>query len=482
MQIFKKQFWGALLFYMSIIYPFFNVIFSQSQSGNNSITGKSFSLDECLKIALQNNRMYKISNYNLQIAEAQYKQALSTFWPQLSAKTAWTQQDADPFMLFPQSQMAISPLPLFGGELELPPIDVPEQHIKLMNRQNLYGAIEITYPIFTGGLLSSKRTQARYGRDIANYEAQHSDLQVMYDVKKYYYAVVLTEKLSQIGQAALERLEVTLKLTENLYQEGSGRVKKTDYLKNKMVVENIRALTMLLNHNKSIARQALNFSMGLSDTAKVEITDTEIPFTPFTENINQLMNVTYQFNPDWNKLGAAIEIYEAQVKEAKSEYFPKIALFGNLSHLENGYDYGIVSPEMKSTWTVGIGLEIPLFTGFRSINKVRENKTRLNKLKEQKLLFRSGLALQINQIFSQIQTAIDQEKAMKIAHDSAKENRTLTERAYQLELVNEAEMIQSQITESVMQAVYLKVLYDHLEAQCHLNYLIGTEIYRIISE
>jgi outer membrane protein len=482
MQVRQLNFFSALLVCAIGVYSFSDTAFSQATTDDNSAPTKLLNLDQCIKIAVQNNRQYKISAYQLQIAEAQYKQALSTYWPQLNGKVAWTQQKDDPFMLYPPSQMVIPPIPIMGTSLALPPIPVPEQSVKLMDRQNLYGALELSYPIYTGGMLAAKRTQAQYGREIARYEAKRTDLQVIYDITRYYYASIFAEQVNQVGQLALDRLEATLQITENLYKEGSGRVKKTDYLKNKTIVESIRALIISMDYNKILAKRALVFSMGLSDTATVEIADSEIPFHPFTVDIRQLMDAAYQFNPDWNKMDAALKVYEAQVKEAKSEYFPKLALFGNLSRIENDYDYGIVSPEMKSNWTVGIGMEIPLFTGFRSLNKVRENKARLEKLKEQKFLFREGLALQVNQVFSQIQNTIERANALKIALDSASENRSLTDRAYQMELVDEMELIQSQISESFMQAQYLKVQFDHLEAQCKLNYLIGTEIYNMLSE
>ncbi|MBF0226679.1 MAG: TolC family protein [Desulfobacterales bacterium] len=43
-------------------------------------------LKECIQIALKNNRNRQTSQYDIEIAESQYKQALSSYWPQLKGE------------------------------------------------------------------------------------------------------------------------------------------------------------------------------------------------------------------------------------------------------------------------------------------------------------------------------------------------------------------------------------------------------------
>jgi outer membrane protein len=50
-------------------------------------------LEECIEIALKNNRRRPASRYAVELAEAQHKQALSTYWPQLNARVAYTLLD-----------------------------------------------------------------------------------------------------------------------------------------------------------------------------------------------------------------------------------------------------------------------------------------------------------------------------------------------------------------------------------------------------
>ena len=448
-------------------------ISATSQQMSSKITGP-LSLQECIDLAIQNNRYRTASKFAIEIAEAQYQQALSTYWPQLAIKSTYTLMDQDPNFIFPSSQISIP-----SASISIP---IPEQDLKLMNRQNLLSSLELTYPVYTGGLRGAIVKQASKGLQIAKEEARRTDLQVVYDVRRMYYGAVLARDLVQIGKDALARMEVTLELTENLYKRGSGRVKKTDYLRNKTVVEGLRSALAMLQANEKIVKAALINTMGLDWDTPIEVSETNLPFTPFQTDLRELVGNAYSFNPDWAKLQAGLEATEAKINEAKSGHHPKVALFGNLTHIDNSYHAGIVTSTNRNSWTVGVGLELPLFNGFRTTNEIKEAYARLGKLKEQKVLLREGIALQVKHIFIQMMSAQEQKKASGEAAKASEENRDLNERAYQEELVETKDVIEAQLIESFMKAQYQKALFDHIESQAHLDFAIGKEVMKLIQE
>jgi outer membrane protein TolC len=142
----------------------------------------------------------------------------------------------------------------------------------------------------------------------------------------------------------------------------------------------------------------------------------------------------------------------------------------------NSYDEGLATNKNKNSWAIGIGMNLPLFQGFLTQNRVKEARARLEQLSQQKLLLREGLALQIKQIFLEMLTAQKQQAAAKAALDAATENRELTERAYKEELMETKDVIEAQLTESLMAAQYLKTQYDQVEAAAHLDTFVGERI------
>ncbi len=445
---------------------------------------KSLSLNDCISLALANNHSRAVSRMNIEIAEEQHRQAVSAYWPQVGVKAAYTVMDEDPDFIFPASSLntptmtTVIQTPLGPAPVTIPSssMNIPRQDVKLMDRENFYASLNATVPLYTGGKISSVVRQAEQGMRAAREEARRNDLQVIYDVKRYYYGAVLAWELLRIGRETLQRMEVTLELTENLYTNGSGRVKKTDFLRNKTVVEGLRSAVSALEANEKLAKAALANTMGMAWDDRLEVAEERLPYTPVHTGLKDLVNGAYLFNPDWASLEAGLKVAQARVDEAGSGHFPRIALFGNLTRIVNSYDAGVVTPANKNSWTVGIGLEFPIFNGLRTTAEVHEAAARLRKLKEQQVLFREGLALQVKNIFIRMHSASQQKESSEEAAAAAEENRSLNERAYQAELVETKDVIEAQLVESLMKAQYQKALYDHLAAGAELDFVVGKEV------
>lgn len=463
---------------------------AQTPAPSTAAPGASaLTLRQCIDLALEKNHSRLASRYGIEIAEAQHRQALSGYWPQINAKATYSIMDEDPNFIFPSKSMQIpastmtATTPLGPLPISIPAssFKIPEQKVKLMDKQNFVASLNATLPLYTGGQVSAVVRQAEQGMRAAREEARRSELQVVYDTTRYYYGAVLARELLQIGRDALSRMEVTLELTESLYTRGSGKVKKTDYLRNKTVVEWLRSTIAILEANEQLARAALTNSMGMEWQSPVEPAPQELPYVPARVELKELVSGAYSFNPDWARLEAGLEAAAAKIDEAKSGHLPKIGLFGNLNRIENSYSKGVVTPENRTSWAIGIGLELPLFNGMRTTGQVREARARLEKLKQQQFLLKEGIALQVKHIFIQLMSSQQQKVASQAAAASSEENRELNERAYQEELVETKDVIEAQLVESLMKAQYCKALYDHIEARANLDYVVGKQVTDMIT-
>ena len=446
-------------------------------------------LQQCVDLALEKNRFRTASRYSIEIAEAQHQQALSGYWPQIGAKANYSIMDQEPNFIFPAQNVSLgggtltltTPYPAPYDVIKLQSLPVPQQNVKLMDRRNFAASLNATLPLYTGGQVGALVRQAEQGMKAAKEEARRTDLEVVFDTTRYYYGAVLARELVQIGRDALTRMEVTLDLTENLYTKGSGKVKKTDYLRNKTVVEWLRTAVASLEANEQLAKAALTNSMGLEWQNPVEPSPEPLPFMASKTELPDLVSGAYKFNPDWARLDAGLEAAAAKIDEAQSGHLPKVGLFGSLTGIINSYDQGIVTTDNKSSWMVGIGVELPLFNGFRTTGEVREARARLEKLKQQQFLLKEGIALQVKHIFIQLRTAQQQKVSSEAAAVSSEENRALNERAYQEELVETKDVIEAQLMESLMKANYQKTLYDNLDARANMDFVVGRQITEIIS-
>jgi len=439
------------------------------------------SLEACLQQALENNRRRPASRYAVAMAEAQHRQALAGYWPQISAKGGYQLMDEDPNYIFPANSFTLPmggtiPITIPGvGTVPINAITIPAQDIKLMDKESFRAALEATWLLYDGGLRKGYREQAEGLVDMMKQESRRTDLEIIDSVKRYYYGAVLAIQLHQVGKDTLARMQATLNLTETLYKEGSGTVKKTDWLDNKVMVDSLRSMVAALEKNELMAQAALANSMGLPWHASVAPTDREMPFTPFFGQLDDMVGTAYRFNPDWAKVEAAIRAAEGALRTAGSGHYPKLAATGALHKWWNDYDAGMATDRNKEGWTVGVGVEIPIFSGFLTKNKVAEARARVAKIKEEQILLKEGLGLRLKEVFLSLSAAEKSHQATLDAMNAAEENRDLNTRAYQHELVETEKVIRAQLMEALMSAQHYKTRYDHLAVQSQMNLIVGTE-------
>jgi outer membrane protein len=471
-------------------------------------------LGQCLGAALQNNRRRPASGFAVAMAEAQHRQAMAGYWPQVTAKAGWFRMDEAPNFIFPAGTMYIPPqtvnvpggtalvtIPANAFAPGFPPaalqmpvafpgqsvtttaqaFSIPEQNIKLLNPQSGTVSGNLTWLLYDGGMRKGYREQALGAVQAAQADVRRTDLEINDSVVRLYYGAVLARQLHQVGKDTLARMEVTLELTDSLYKNGAGKVNKTDYLDNVVMVETIRSMVAELAKNEATAEAALAYTMGLPWNATVHPSEEEVPYRPFAGNLDELVGTAYEFNPDWAKLEAGIRAFEGAASTARSGYFPKIALTGELHRWFNSYSAGMATESNRAGWTIGAGAEIPIFDGFLTRNKVAEALARVAKLKEEKFLLREGIGLQLRVSFLSLEAAAKTYQAANRAMVAARENRDLTARAYQNELVETEKVIRAQLFESLMTAQYLKARYDQVAIESQISLVIGKEVVGLVN-
>ncbi|MCX6620337.1 MAG: TolC family protein [Acidobacteria bacterium] len=467
-------------------------------------------LDRCIAIALEKNHRRPASKFAVAIAEAQHRQALAAYWPQVDAKGGYTRLDEPLNFLFPATMMQIPaqsiavpggsalvtiPANAFGpgfppANIQLPvafpgqTVDtaaqvfpIPEQNIKVLGRDMVSGAMNMNWLLFDGGMRKGWKEQASAGVAAMREEVRRTDLEIVDTVKRYYWGSVLARQLHQVAGDTLERMEATLNLTQSMYQGGSGKVTKADYLDNQVMVETLRSMVAQVEKNEIMAQAALANTMGLAWNASVRPADPEITVQPFTGTMEGLAGLSYQFSPDWKKLEAGIRAAEGSLTTARSGYYPKIGLSGELHRWwNNGFSSGASSAANRTGWSAGIGLEIPVFNGFLTAGRISEARARLEQLKQTQFLLKEGLGLQVRDLVCGLEAALKSYQATARALKSSEENRELNTRAYQNELVDTEKVIRAQLMEALMSAQHLKARYDCVSLVSQLSLVVGREI------
>lgn len=444
------------------------IIFSQ----NNSYL--ELKIQDCIGIALSNNKQREISLKKISVSETQLTQSKSALYPQLDISSIAFIQDENQNFIQPPMTVTLPPIDIpMIGSLMLAPFEVPAQDIQLADNKSIISEAQLTYILFSGGKISSIINQAKLSVEMAKNDLNLTESEIVFNVKKTYYSVILAKNILDIAGEAVDRFEATYNLTESLYQTGSGTVTKIDYLKNKMSLESFKSMFATMKSNYQTALSGLKYYMGIPLTTEIMLAPYDFKTDVFETDELSLTESVLTSNQNIFKISNAIEIYKNKIDEAQSDYWPSLALVGNYHRWDNSYDYGMATPRNKNSWTVGIGLKMSLFNGFRTTGLVDQYEMEMESKKTQKSLIQDGLKMRLNRIVNEIKQAENKIKSSKEAMIASIENRDLNQRAYQNDIGPVKDFIEAQIFESIMRAQYQLALYEYSELKAKLDYLLG---------
>ena len=446
----------------------FNSVFAQDK---NELSQK-LNLNECIKLSLENNNQYKASVLSIEAAFQRTRQAASAHYPKLSLNSAVTMNDEPPTYIAPPMSVQTPAINL--GVFSVPSLqfEVPSQLIKMADKVNFQAQVDMVYPIFTGGKITSIINQAEAGLEIARQESQASKARIIYETKKLYYACILSANLESIAQETLERLSSTLNITESLYKSGSTKVTKIEYLKNKTMVDLISSVLSGIKGEKKIAEAALANAIGFEWNKKVTTADEIIQLNQNTESLESLVALLLERNPVIKKVDQGLNVFQEKIDEAKSDLYPSLALIGMYRGTYNNYEYGTITQENKHIWMMGLGLSMNLFDGFRNYSKIDEAKTNVTVMSEQKEALRKGLTLKLQALYLKMQSNQERETHNKDALKSAEENRALIEKAYLNDIKELEDVLTAQLTEAMLKAQYQIQRFEYADVEAQLSELI----------
>ncbi len=441
---------------------YYNVILAQSLS---------IDLNKALEIALENNKQHKISKLALEIAKTQYKQAQSLNYPILDMNIIALREKEDRTFSM-RSQIDMSSLPIPG--VSSIPLNI---ETTAMGRDTVISSLDLLYPLYTGGKISSIIKQAQINKLLAKTSIIREKQNVIFDIKKYYYAFTLSSQLEKLASDTLDQMQFISALTKDFYENGNSlNIKKTDYLHIQLVVSLVKSTLAKIQAKRDMLRLALINTMGISWNTKVKILVSSKEVKEKKYQLESLVEEAFTSNIDIKKVKLALQITQEQINEAKAEYYPDVALSASLNNIYNSYEFGILNDDQENSWKVGILAKMTLFNAKRTSYKIMEKKLNKKKMIVLSEILKEATAIQIQSEFIKVNTSYKQMQTLKEAKTIAKEHRILNTRGYQIDVITIEKVIESQYMEAYIKADYFKYVHDYKLSLAKIDKLLGKEL------
>ncbi len=129
---------------------------------------------------------------------------------------------------------------------------------------------------------------------------------------------------------------------------------------------------------------------------------------------------------------------------------------------------------MEPSFLVRLSLNIPIFDGFRTTNRVEESVRTYYAIRAQADQQKQQVALEVEQGYANLLSAQERIKSFKAAQDAAKENLDLANGRYQVGVGSIIEVTDAQQLYASAEVDYVNSIYNYKVAEAQLLKAVGT--------
>lgn len=458
----------------------FSLIFAASLNAQEA--SKSFSLQEAIDFALENNRTAKNAALDIKAAEKQKWETTATGLPQINAKIDyqnWLKQQVSllPAAAFDNTQSVIDVVnDYFDATQDNFDVNTPEGFIPLRfgTKQTVNATATLTQLLFDGSYLVGLQS-AKVFLEISKNAKEKTDLEVRKAVINAYGNVLLAEENLTILERNKNVLQKNLNETIKIYENGLEEEESVEQLQ--ITLAEIESQINYTNRLKNLSYQMFNITVGLDLNNQTTLTDTLENLT-----INKIsLELISSENDVKNTIDYKIAANDTRSKELllkleKSKALPTLSAFVNGGYNGNNDQFKFLNKEQQwfGSSLFGVTMNIPIFSSLGRSAATQRAKINLEKSQNDLTEVEQKLQLQVAQAKSNYQFAIED-------YDNKKKSLALAER---IEAKNQTkffegisssfELRQAQIQLYSSQQEYLQAMLDVINNKTELETVLNS--------
>jgi len=414
----------------------------QSQTG---ISG-ALSLEDCLKLALTNNKVLQRIVQEKEIARGERLKSYSAILPGVGLTGDYQRLDE------------VSSFTIGGGKITMGDLD------------NYSLGLRVTQPVFAGGSIMAQITAARLFSLLTDQTVQAAVQDLIYAASHSYYDVLLNQHLLEISTDTVRSARAHL---DSVKQKRQGGVASDfDVLRAEVELSNFQAELIRNKNAINVAKAQLLRVMGISQDSDFTLSE-ELSYAASATTLEQAVEVAYRNRPDLFSREFDIRYQKELLKMARSRYWPVIS--GYYENLWSKPDpHNMMEIEWGHRWQAGVMATIPIFEGFSRKGDVIQQKARLQQAQIGLIDAEETALFELTKAQLSIEDAEEFVESQRLNLTRAKEGLRLAEVGYREGTNTQVEMIDAQAALTTARVNYYQAIYSHIVAKLDLQKAMGT--------
>jgi len=443
---------------------------------------KSFTLDQCVKYALDNS--YNIANAKIdeQIAAAKVRETIGIGLPQISGSAGVTHnQKLSRFFTTYDPNVGFIDL---SGVPGIQPGDVVAAQNFFQLKSSGMASVSVNQIIFNGSYLVGLQASNAY-KELSIKTTNQTNEQVVEQVTKAYYSVLVNRERMKLFDNNINRVDSLLITTKAMNENGFAEGIDVDRIQ--VTLNNLVTEKSKFEKLQQLSVELLKFQMNYPLGQPIEVVG-ELNKEMIDVNLDEyLRDWDYKGRPDYQVLETNWKLQNLNIKNNYAAALPSLSANANMGYSTQspnvgGFfktnsgvsDDGRIGPDSWYPFSsFSLNLSIPLFSGLQRTYKVQQEKLQLRKIENGFKSLEKAIDLEIKQATINYQNSIEalesQEQNMGLAENIAR----ITKIKYEQGVGSNLEVIDAESSLKEAQVNYYNALFDATIAKTDLDKAFG---------
>ncbi len=368
-------------------------------------------LFEAIRTALSDNPSLHEAQAKIDQAEASLLEAQSRFQPTVSLNGEALVADAPSSYLFKRiDQRRLRPNTDFNDPGRI-------------NNSEL--GVEITQNLYNGGRDARNLQVGEMNVDIAENQELSVENQLIHSVIEAYYDVLAAQELIRTAQQSMETVEAELRDTQVRFDGGSAL--RSDVLSLEVRLAQAKEELIRSENQRDLFLVVLANLMGLEEWKGLALSGEEWRPRPIPETVEEAVPAAFESRPELAAARKMIERGQIEVKQAKSEYYPRVDTFARLYADDNQFGYRVDD----ANWVAGVALRWELYSGAKRKAHRRLAEAALKEMEAADRQAALQVRLDVNRAYLNLKAANARQEVAQTSVQQAEESLRLVQRQYE---------------------------------------------------
>jgi len=404
-----------------------------------SPTGKLLTLEDAVRIGLENHPRIKSANERVLSQQAILGQQMAAYYPTISLNNQYrTSQTLRANESTRASETFIS------------------QALATMTLYN-FGKRE-------GNVQAARETLGAVQQDAAT-TVQDTALAI----KTAYYNYLAAQAFVNVAKGTVRNRELLVRQARGFFEVGTRA--KIDVARAEANLYNAQAGLIAAENGVKIAWVTLRNAMGSPRLPEQPVAE-DTPEVELSMNLAGARNIAYEARTELKSFESQRRASDQLIATARRGHLPDLNFDAAYGRRNTSGDGANTFP-LQPAWVVGLVLNIPIFDGFRTTQRVEETLHNYYIVKAQEEDRRQLIALEVEQSYLKVVETQERIKATESAATAAKENLDLAQGRYQVGVGSIIEVTDAETLYTEAQINYVRTIYEYKIADAQLARAMG---------